>query len=477
MKLYIVAILTVAMLLLSACGGAQAATDAVSRAAENSTEPVQDASDSLLSALDYPAQEFPDAYDDAILMEDEEVAITQSGAYELTGNYSEIVVNVNKDTDNGVVYLVLNNAHVESETGTPIHIVEAENVVLVLEGENVIKQGAVETQDTEFPSAAVYSAADTTITGTGTLNLSTLYQDGINSRDDLIIEGATLIVSAVEDGIVGKDLLAISGSDITVECGKDGLKASNDEDIDRGNLLVTSGNFAITAQNDAISAEQLLQIEGGDFNLFSGGGYVEVLNEITVGEGPGDLTQPTDLLEDSMKGIKANDILISGGAFVISSYEDAVHANNNLTIDFGSFVISSGDDALHADEYLTINDGDIRVENAYEGLEGSFVIINKGTINANVLDDAINANADDGFVQITGGNISLKCQGDGIDSNGDLIIEGGDIVIEANSIYAGGDGELDVTGVYSISGGSITDENGNPVEVMSQGAGGGPPRR
>ncbi len=482
MKAIYVFLLTAAVLALSACNETannQAVDGATSnqQGVEQGDDDELQATDEAITLLNYPSNDFAEDFSDAIFMEDQEVLITQSGIYEFTGSYSEIVVNVNKDIDEGVVYLVLNNVAVETETGTPINIVEAKDVVLVLMGENTVTQGAIVTQDSEFPSSAVYSAADTTITGDGTLTVNTLYRDGINSRDDLVIEGGNIVVNSVEDGILGKDLLAISDASITIECGKDGLKSSNDTDLDRGNIIITGGTYDVLAQNDAISAEQILQIDGGVFNLASGGGYVEVLNEITRGEGPGNTVQPTDLLEESMKGVKANDIIINGGEFIVSSYEDAIHANNNLLINGGEFSVNSGDDALHADYDLIINNINLTVENAYEGIEGSTITINDGDININVLDDAINASAEDGNISITGGAIYLKCQGDGIDSNGDLTIQGGEIIIEANSIYGGGDGALDVNGVYSISGGTIVDENGNPVEALSVGQGGTRPGR
>ncbi len=404
-----------------------------------------------------------------------DVLISESGTYEFSGDYTSITVNVNKDIDEGVVYLVLNNANIDNDIGTPIYIIEAQDVVIVLaEGTvNTISQGAIVTTDEEFPSGALHSKADTAITGNGSLVVNTLYQDGINSRDDLIIEDASITVNAVEHGIEAKDLLAISNANIDITCGKDGLKSSNDEDIEKGNIIIKSGNFNITADSDGISAEQNLQIDAGTFAINTGGGFVEVLNEITRGEGSGDIVSATDLLEESMCSLKGANITINGGEFILSSYEDTVHANGILTINGGNFDIISGDDALHADTHLIINDAQVLVQNGYEGIEGETVTINGGDINITVLDDAINANSDNGYVLITNGRIFLKCQGDGIDSNGDLTIEGGEIVIDVDAIYSGGDGELDVTGMYSISGGSITDENGNEISPIYSAQNGG----
>ncbi|OOB77398.1 MAG: hypothetical protein BEN19_02065 [Epulopiscium sp. Nuni2H_MBin003] len=391
----------------------------------------------------------------------EQITITSSGTYEFSGNYNNIVVDVDKNVDKGTVYIVLNNVSIESTDSTPIHIIEAKDVVIVLpEGtENYIVQGNVETEDTEFPKAALYTRADTVITGLGSLNIMTDYVDGINGRDDLIIVDSTITVTAVEDGIIGKDLLAISNANITVDAGKDGIKSTNDTDEDRGHVIIASGTFNINAQSDAISAENSLQIDSGDFTLASGGGYDGVLNSITVGEGKGNTIHPTSLLETSMKAIKANYVIINGGTFEISAYEDAVHADGDLLINGGTFYIYTGDDAFHADLDVTINDIYAVVYDGYEGIEGNTININGGDIDITVLDDAINAQE---YIKITDGKIRLKSVGDGIDSNGDLYIEGGEIIIDSSIRWI--DVAVDVDNIMEITGGTIVDENGNELD-------------
>ncbi len=471
MKKIIFIALSITMLALSGC-------EASENGGENLDEAVSGAAEAVVENVTIPSDDFMSDLGEGITFADsDEILITQSGTYGFEGDYlsSTITVNVDKDTDEGVVYLVLNNANIESETGTPINILEAKNVVIVLEGENTVTQGEIVTSDEEFPSGAVHSKADTLITGGGSLTVNTLYMDGINSRDDLIIENVSITVNAVEHGIDGKDFLAIDNANISVTSLRDGIRTSNDEDSEKGDLIITSGNFEINALHDGIAAEQTLQIDGGSFNITTGGGFVEVLNEITRGEGSGNTVSATDLLEESMRSLKATNITINGGEFVLNSYEDTVHANGVLTINGGDFDIISGDDALHADTDLVINDGEILVQNGYEGIEGDTVTINGGNINVTVLDDAVNASSDDGFAKITGGTIFLKCQGDGIDSNGDLIIEGGEIVIDVDAIYSGGDSELDVSGAYTISGGSVTDENGNEISFNENQQGGGIP--
>ncbi len=433
---------------------------------EISTPPEANLEDEIITSSDVDLED--EITTSSEIINDDEFIITSSGTYEFTGDYSSITVNVNKDIDEGTVYLILDGATIATDMGTPINIIEAKDIEIMLIGENTVTQGAIITNDEDFPSGAVHSKADMLITGDGRLTVNTLYMDGINSRDDLVIESGYITVNAVEHGIEGKDLLAISNATIDVTSGRDGIRTSNDVDLEKGNLIITSGDIMINAQHDGIAAEQTLQIDGGRFDIQTGGGFLEVLNEITRGEGSSGVSA-TDLLEDSMRSLKGTNIIINDGEFLLDSYEDTVHANGVLTINGGNFNILSGDDAFHADTDLVINNGELSVQYGYEGIEGETVTINGGNIIITVLDDAVNANSDTGFVKITGGTIFLKCQGDGIDSNGDLIIEGGNIVIDVDAIYSGGDGEIDVTGIYSMSGGSITDENGNELSPNTTG--------
>ncbi len=505
MKKYIAILTAIFMLVLAGCGTVENADapSASSEASQTQTDtPTEDLSatqNTTIDGLSFTSEDYlTDLGERTTFSDGEEILITASGTYEFTGDYtsSTITVNVDKDTDDGIVYIVLNGANIESDTGTPINIMEAKDVVILLEGENTITQGEITTDDEEFPSASLYSKADTVITGEGSLSITTLYGDGINSRDDLIIDGGSITVTAMEDGIVGKDLLTIANANITVEAGKDGLKSSNTEDLEKGNLLIVSGEYNITAQNDAISSDNILQIDDGNFELYSGGGYVEVIKTPSsgpvgggagggMGGGRGGFDPSTNTFDDenddttfeeSMKGLKAlNSVIINGGTFNISAYEDAIHSDGDVNINGGHLIINSGDDGVHAQNTANITNGTMTIENCFEGIEGIFVNISGGDISINTNDDGINGSDQSGGVTISGGNIEIFFGqgGDGIDSNGTFTQTGGDIVITATGSSDAMNAPLDVDGTVTMSGGTIVDQNGDPVEATGHGGGGG----
>ena len=135
-----------------------------------------------------------------------------------------------------------------------------------------------------------------------------------------------------------------------------------------------------------------------------------------------------------------------------------------MNVESGTLEISAGDDALHSDGELNIGadgtDGpSISITSCYEGLEGTVVNIFSGDIDLQSTDDCINA-ADsdqpngDFQINITGGSITASASnGDGFDSNGDLIISGGSVAVWTAN--AADNEPLDADGTVTISGGTV----------------------
>lgn len=89
--------------------------------------------------------------------------------------------------------------------------------------------------------------------------------DGITSKDGLIIAAGNITVTAVDDGIRGKDYLVVQGGTFTVTAQGDGLKADNAEEAGQGYIAIAAGKFTITSGGDAIQAETNVTIQEGTF--------------------------------------------------------------------------------------------------------------------------------------------------------------------------------------------------------------------
>jgi hypothetical protein len=362
------------------------------------------------------------------------VIIRSAGTYDITGYLTDGQIIV-YTRDAGPVKLILNGVNINCSTSSPICVLDAAEVVIFLPAgtENSVGDGAsyvLASPSVDEPNAAVFSKDDLTISGDGLLRVVGNYNDGIASKDGLVIESGTLIVSSVDDGIRGKDYLIVKGGNLDLDVGGDGLKSDNAEDAKLGYVSVENGVIDIKSGGDAFQAETRVLITGGSFHLVSGGG-----SSRTVSGGL------------SAKGIKGTvGVTIDAGSFVIDSADDAIHSNGNVTINGGSLVLSTGDDGIHADSSIKINNGEIKITKSYEGIESDVVTINGGNIHVVSRDDGVNVGPDSGFfpgggstysgsyyLYVNGGYLAVNALGDGIDSNGAIVMTGGYVIVDGPS--------------------------------------------
>lgn len=431
------------------------------------------------------------------------VTVTAAGTYVLSGTLEDgqIIVAVTK---NDTVRLVLSGVEISCSTSAAIDSQKAKKTIVTLaEGTtNILSDGGSYTYpdaSTDEPDACLFAKDDLTINGKGNLQVTGNYLSGIGTKDDLVITGGTIKVTAVKDALRGRDSVAICGGTFDLKADNDGIKSNNDEDTAKGWISLDGGTFTITAGCDGAQAETVLQVSAGDFTIATGGGSANASTdadgnaEPSWGQwgggqgGPGgdipdgaggkdgavpvrpdgqgtrgeattgdqmamNLTETAATTEestsDSAKGIKAGTGLhITGGSFSIDSSDDSIHCNGVVTITGGELALSSGDDGIHADAAFTVDGGTIDIAKCYEGLEGLSVTINGGNITLRASDDGVNA---------AGGNDSSSVNGrpgqNGFSTNGDSFIRitGGTLVVDAS-----GDG-LDSNGALYITGGSVT---------------------
>jgi len=184
------------------------------------------------------------------------------------------------------------------------------------------------------------------------------------------------------------------------------------------------------------------------------------------------VTGGTYTINAPSKAIDANDsIRIADGVFDLTAGTDGLHAENNdddalgyIYIGGGQFNINAGDDAIHANSVVQIDQGTL-VLRAAECIEGTYIQINDGSVDIQSWDDGLNAArksaAYSAALEINGGEITVAMsQGDtdGIDSNGDLIINGGVIRVTASSSF-------DYDGSAQYNGGTII-VNGQQVSSI-----------
>ncbi len=353
------------------------------------------------------------------------LTIEQEGSYVLSGNCEEgqIIVNV---SDTEKVQLILKNLELHCEKQSPLYVKKADKVFLTLEEgtKNKLSDGTeyILEEENNNLDGVIFSKADLTINGSGTLEIIGNYKHGVVSKDDLVITGGEISVTAIKGGLYGKDCVKIKEGQFMLNTGTNAIKSDNEEDSDRGYVYICGGNFVIQTDTDGIKGQNL--------------------------------------------------VWIANGSFQISAAEDTIHSNGDVWLEGGNITLTAEDDAIHADGDLQIIDGKIDILKSYEGLEGATVTITGGEISLVSSDDGINAaGGSDGeettngrtpdnfransnnFIKITGGIIKINASGDGIDSNGNFYMDGGSVYVDGSTSNA--NGALDYDGEAVITGGEI----------------------
>lgn len=403
------------------------------------------------------------------------IKITEDGVYNLTGTIKDGSITIKTK---GNVKLVLNNVSITNSNGPAIYVESAADVVveLVDKSNNYLEDGDNYTVDTN-EAGTIYSKSDITFQGSGTLNVISNKKDAIVGKDDLKIVSGTYKISSSGDGIRGKDSVYIKNGNFTIDSKNDAIKSTNETNESKGFVLIENGDFTITSDLDGIEAKTNLLIENGTFNITSGGGKENSTKSQSNGYGnfgkPYGYNNSTSILNGSTKSIKAgNNITIKNGTFNLNTADDGIHSNNYVGIENGDFKITAGDDGIHGDGLVEINGGTYDIE-ASEGIESTYVKINSGTVSISASDDGINAsnksNEYNVVVEINGGFITIKMAAgdtDGIDSNGNIYVNGGTINITGSSTF-------DYDGEAKYTGGTII-ENGVETNKITNSMMGGP---
>ena len=387
---------------------------------------------------------------DGVVIDGQTVTITEEGTYIFSGTLSEGQIVV--DADDAKVQIVLDNVDITCASSAAVYVKSAEKVFVTLaEGSQNTLRNTDEyvAIDDNNIDAVIFSKSDLTLNGTGSLTIVSAEGHGIVSKDDLKITGGTYDITAAGHALSGKDSVRMADGTFVLTAGKDGIHSENEDNEEKGYIYIADGDFTITSDGDGMDASNIVQIEDGTFDITAGGGAANSLktHESDMPGGPGggmpqngerpdgeDMPQDTTTDESgtSTKGIKAGGgMYLNGGTYQIDSADDSIHSNANITIADGTYTLATGDDGVHADDALIVNGGTITVTESYEGLEGLTVTINDGTIDITASDDGINAAG--GEMELNGGYIHILAGGDGVDSNGDLTINGGEIYIDGPS--------------------------------------------
>ena len=403
----------------------------------------------------------------------------------------------------------------------------AGSVNLLSDGSGYVVPDEEQAEGEIYPNACIYSCEDLELIGDGELHITGNADKGINTKDDLKIKGGTLTVTSVGVGIRANDSLEMSGGNVTVHAGGDGVKTANTETEGKGFLTVEGGSLYITAKGDGLSAATDLTVSGGSLVLTTTDTDGVVLEESAGNPtsssmgggfggmgggrpgGPGGMGESSaDKAAISAKGLKAaGHLTVSGGSVTVVAQDDGIHSDGDVHIAGGSVHIRAADDGIHAEKELTVSGGVLTVAQSYEGLEALHINILGGTNRITASDDGANATNGMGggmmgpggtppggfpggrprigdssasstatteipVLTFAGGYTVFNAAGDGIDSNGNIVISGGTVIVygptdNGNGPIDSGDGGYSVT----ISGGMLLAVGSSGMAESAENAG------
>ena len=310
-------------------GGMMAGNTVLASTAESPTEIVT--STAVNTAADLEADMENAEY---ITMTDDnnQVKISDSGTYVVTGSSSDGNITVKKGST-GVV-LVLDDLDLTSTTGATVAVNKEAQVKIIISGNVTLTDN--ENPDDEnstdeaiadaFDGAAMKFKANSQVylTGDGTLTINGNAKNGIKTGDDssLIVDGGvTVNIKAANDGINGNYDVTLLGGNFTIEAGDDAIHA--DHILTFGREDGTGPNVRVTSSNEGLEGT-VVNVFGGDITIRSTDDAINAAN----GDG-------------LYEGELAYAFNMTGGRVTINSQGDGVDSNGNVNLTGGTIAISS----------------------------------------------------------------------------------------------------------------------------------------
>lgn len=422
------------------------------------------------------------------------ITITEEGVYVVSGTLEDGQIIVDA-SDSDKVQIVLDGVHINCKTNAAIYVREADKVFITLaeNSRNTLGGGNEYTQiDDNTVDGVIFSKSDLVCNGTGSLTIEADYKHGIVSKDDLVITGGTYKIAAADNGITAKDQIKILDGSFDIDAANSAVKAKNTDDTELGNIYIAGGIFTIEAEQDGFHATGSIVVDDGTITVNSGeDGFHADLDTVIHGG--------TILVEKSYEGLEGKRVVVNGGDITINASDDDINAANSgddgaNAINPGANAAGSGDDDSNAassnnDSSAAVNSGDdSSISGAADGKEPPQMppdTENGSDMQPSQDFDPENApsggnapqNFDPGnapsdgdapqkmqggpggegnselYIKITGGTLTVSADGDGLDSNGGLLVTGGTTIVYGPT--SDGDSALDYDGSAIVTGGTL----------------------
>jgi hypothetical protein len=394
------------------------------------------------------------------------LTINEEGVYIISGTLNDGQIIIDANADEAKVQLVLNGVTIQCSNNAPIYVKNADKVFITLaeNSKNTLTDGTeyVQTDDNTV-DGVIFSTADLTLNGNGTLNITGNYKHGIVSKDDLVITSGTYHITAAKDALNGKDSVKIKDGTLTLSAAEgNGIQSKNGDDTTKGYVYIAGGTITVTNSQEGIEGTAIV-IAGGtiditaqDDGLNAAAGSASTTDNSTSQSGSDTTTsqpdsgtatlqpgsdpaapQPNTATQDSANTLATESADIT--ATTLSTKTVSASSNSSTDAD-------STDSSTDANSSATIPD-----ETAMRGGPGRDGGMGQG-MNGGMGGGEMGNNSNC-YIMITGGTITVNAEGDGIDSNGSIDISGGNVYVSGPT--NSGNGAIDYNGTANITGGTV----------------------
>lgn len=228
--------------------------------------------------------------------------IQKGGKYSVSGTISDgqLIVDTTEK-----VYLQFDGLEITNSSGAAFQVVNAEEVTVTLKAGT--SNSLIDGGSGEF-NAAMFTNDTLIVEGEGDLAVTGNQAHGIESDDDVIINGGNLSITAIKDAIHANNNVTVNGGEIQVATAYEGIES-------KGGLMINEGSLVIHSTDDALNAATEITINGGKIyanatkgDAVDSNGIITMAGGTLVAEGG---TQPEGGIDCDQ-----NDLNITGGTLI-----------------------------------------------------------------------------------------------------------------------------------------------------------------
>lgn len=186
------------------------------------------------------------------------VTISKGGTYEITGSLSNGQIYIM--TDNKKVKLHLNGVDIKNNAGAAINCQKAKKLTInTLAGSvNYLEDGGTHDAD----KGTIFSEDTVVLKGEGELNIKANYAHGVQSDDDIVMNGGTVNITSTKSGLHSNDGIEINGGWLYCDGGTNGIKTDGYITITGGSSVFLGGT---REEKGAIYCDGSFTVTGGQF--------------------------------------------------------------------------------------------------------------------------------------------------------------------------------------------------------------------